>query len=250
MLRVTIAFTFAVLGTTSPAFAAADGAPAACIAAHEHGQAARASRKLVDARASFVACAREGCPDVVRDHCVKALREVDAALPSIVLSATVDGKDATDVNVLLDGERVESGLDGRALVVDPGPHVARFERNGRGRADVSIVAREGEKNRLVVGTFVAPASATAPTVLREGATFPWVPVSLAGAGVLALGTAFVVHLDMTADAGNLQSSCAPRCAESDRDALSDQLAARNVSLGIGVGALALAAVTYFAGRGR
>jgi hypothetical protein len=216
---------------------------AACVAALDKAQASRAGRKLLEARASYVTCSHEACPDMVRDDCSKGLREVDEALPTLVLSASVDGRDATDAKVMLDGERLSGGLDGRAISVDPGPHVARFERPGSGPVEVKVVAREGEKNRLVTGTFVL-LRAEAPLVKREGSSFPVVPVAFAATGALALGGAFLMHLDMTDRANELGNACAPRCSQSDRDALSDRLVLRNVSLGVGIGALVVAAVTY------
>src|SRR5690606_38994715 len=139
-------------GAEAPDKASA-GAPdkAACIKAHDDAQASRAARKLIDARSQYVTCSHEACPVMIRDECSKGLREVDEAPPPLVLSASGDGKDVTDATVLLDGERLQGGLDGRAIPVDPGPHVARFERQGAGTVEVNVVAREGEKNRLVNG---------------------------------------------------------------------------------------------------
>lgn len=232
--------------------ARADAPPskAACVSALDHAQTSRAGRKLLESRASYVTCSHEACPDMIRDDCSKGLREVDEALPTLVLSASVDGKDATDAKASLDGERLTGGLQGRAIPVDPGPHVARFERPGSGPVEVKLVAREGEKNRLVTGVFVTPGHAGAGATKGEGSKFPVVPVTFAVGGVLALGGAFLVHLDMTSDANELGKSCAPRCAPSERDELSDRLILRNVSLGVGLGALAVAAVTYVMGLSR
>ena len=232
----------ALLGGTSVARAEEAPDKAACVAALDEAQASRAGRKLIASRASYVRCSHEACPDMIRDDCSKGLREVDEALPTLVLSATVDGRDATDARVMLDGERL-GGLDGRALSVDPGPHVARFERPGSGPVEVKIVAREGEKNRLVTGTFVIP-RAEPKQVKGEGTSFPVVPVAFATTGALALGGAFLMHVNMTNRANELGNECAPRCSQSDRDALSDRLVLRNVSLGVGIGALVAAAVTY------
>jgi hypothetical protein len=230
-----------------------------CIAAHEGAQAARTSRKLLDARTGFVTCSHEACPEMIRDDCSKGLREVDEALPTVVLSATVDGKDTTDVSAILDGAPVEGTLDGRAVPIDPGPHVARFERPGSGAVEVRVVVREGEKNRLVTGVFVVSGGRGPGTTggLTNAGQFDkqdkpdklalYVPIALAATGVLALGAALFIHVDMTGDASDLHDACAPRCPQADRDALSDQLVLRNVALGIGLGALAVAAVTYVVG---
>jgi hypothetical protein len=237
---------------TAPSSPAATNAPpnkAACIAALDKAQASRAGRKLLDARANYVTCSHEACPDMLRDDCSKGLREVDEALPSLVLSATVDGHDATDATVILDGERLVSGLDGRGVPVDPGPHAARFERPGAGHVEVKVVAREGEKNRLVTGTFVVSGSSS-KQIKGEGSHFPYLPIAFAATGAIALGGAFLMHLDMTDKANELGTSCAPRCAQSERDALSDRLVLRNASLVVGIGALAVAAVTYVVGLKR
>jgi hypothetical protein len=254
-IRVSCGVAAGVLGMGAMAHAAPGASKpdpnskaAACIAALDNAQGSRASRKLLDARTSYVACSHEACPDMVRDDCSKGLREVDEALPTLVLSASVDGKDATDASVILDGERLTQGLDGRAIPVDPGPHLARFERPGSAVVEVKVVAREGEKNRLVNGTFVVPRSQNG--IRTEGQHFPVVPVAFAATGALALGGAFIETLSMTSRANDLGKECAPACPQSDRDALSDRLVLRNVALGVGLGALAVAAVTYVVGLRR
>lgn len=255
-LRPTLAaaFGFAMLiGAAAPARADAAPDKALCITAHDKAQASRAGRKLIEARASYVTCSHDACPDMIRGECSKGLRDVDEAIPTLVLSASVDGKDATDAKVVLDGERLDKGLDGRAIPVDPGPHIARFERPGSGTVEVKVVAREGEKNRLVTGTFVlsTTGSSTNGNNGKEGGSrFPYVPVAFAATGVIALGAAAFMHIDMTDRANELGTSCAPRCAQSDRDALSDRLVLRNVAFGVGIGALAVAAVTYVVGMKR
>jgi hypothetical protein len=247
-----------LLATSADANAAPDkekekGASAAaskaCIAELDKAQLARANRKLLEARTSYVSCSHESCPDMLRDDCSKGLREVDEALPTLVLSASLDGTDATDAKVTLDGERLTTGLDGRAITVDPGPHTVRFERQGSGPVELKFVAREGEKNRLVSGTFLSFHS-EGGKVKGEGQRFPIVPVTFAGIGAIALGGAAIMHLGMTDRANELGRECAPTCAQSDRDALSDRLVLRNVTIGVGLGALAVAAVTYVVGLRR
>src|SRR5688572_5732896 len=76
---------------------------AECVAGLDKAQASKASRKLVDARESYVTCSHEACPDMIREDCAKGLREVDEALPSLTFAATLDGKDAPDAKVALDG---------------------------------------------------------------------------------------------------------------------------------------------------
>ena len=44
-------------------------------------------KKLTDARAQFIICAREICPSVVRVECAKSLAEVENATSTIVIRA-------------------------------------------------------------------------------------------------------------------------------------------------------------------
>lgn len=221
------------------------GAPvgkAACVASLDRAQSLTSARRLKSARAELVSCSAESCPDVVREDCARSLLALDATLPTVVLGAQVDGRDASDAEVVLDGEPVS--LEGRSVTVDPGPHVARFQRAGRS-VDVRFVAREGEKNRIVTGQFVSPVPTVSSSRVREeGRRAPVVPILLASTGAVALGGALFMRLRADGEAADLQSTCAPLCARHQRDALSDQIVVSNVALGIGVGAIALAAATY------
>lgn len=233
-----------VAGAAPKADPAVAAKKAECVAALDKAQASRASRKLTDARTHYVTCSHEQCPDLIREDCSKGLREVDEALPSITLAASIDGHDATDAKVSLDGTPIDGGLDGRSIPLDPGSHSARFERQGSAPLEVKIVAREGQKNQLITGTFPGTKPAGGANVTTEAPRFPIVPLAFAGTGVVALGAAFFMHLSMTSRANELGNECAPRCSQSDRDALSDRLVLRNVALGVGIGALVVAAVTY------
>jgi hypothetical protein len=58
------------------------------------------------------------------------------------------------------------------------------------------------------------------------------------------------HLLVTAasDADAMQSSCAPNCDSSERNALSDRLVISNVALGVGAVALTASAITWLVSR--
>ena len=55
---------------------------------------------------------------------------------------------------------------------------------------------------------------------------------------------------MTDRANELGNASAPTCSQSDGDALGDRLVLRNVSIGVGIGALAIVAVTCVEGLRR
>lgn len=233
--------------------AAAEDAPAdpqkvACVAALDEAQTQMTARKLKDARASFVACSSEACPAIVREDCARSLLDLDATQPTVVLSATVDGHDAIDARVTLDGEVVPSALDGHALAVDPGAHVARFERASSAPVEVKFIAREGEKNRALTASFVIPRSAPRPVAAEGSRAVPVLPFVLGGAGLAALGGGIFLRMKADSDAEALRGSCAPMCDASERDALSDQLVLSNVALGVGAVALTASAVTWLLAR--
>ena len=226
---------------------AANAPKAECVAQLDRAQLMHTARKLRAARASYLACSASACPELLREDCSRSLVELDGTIPTVVFSARGEhGHDVTDARVLLDGEAVSSALDGHAVAVDPGTHVVRFERAGGGVSEMRLVAREGEKNRGVSATFMTstPSTEKAAREHAESGRFPVLPVILAGTGLLALGGSFYVRLNADSDADRLRGSCAPSCDQSSRDALSDKLVVANVALGVGIGAIALAAATW------
>lgn len=258
-----------VAGTVSPAFAepqaSRESAPAdkaSCVAALDRAQKSESEKKLQRARADFVACASEACPTAVREDCAKSLLAVDTALPTVVFSVTSEtGEDVTDVRVEVDGVLALASLDGRAFALDPGPHTVRFERRGA-RVESTVVAREGEKARVVRASFEkkdprpallpvpqpAPGPA-APAVVRVetrevSSPPPVLPIMMGVLGTAGLGTALYFRVRADSDANDMRATCAPACDPSQRDALSGKLVAANVSLVVGLTLLGSAALTW------
>ncbi|MDB4994374.1 MAG: hypothetical protein JWM74_1806 [Myxococcaceae bacterium] len=230
----------------APTTAAPDAEKSACVAGLDRAQSLEASKKLREARASYLTCSAENCPALVREDCARSLVALDAALPSVVFSALADGHDVADVRVLVDGELLTDKLDGRAFPLDPGAHVVRFERASGGARvlDMPLVVRQGEKNRLVSATFATTLPKEEEVKPEGKRPFPLLPVVFAATGVVALGGGLVLRLRADSDADDLRRSCAPSCDPSERNALSDKLVLANVALGIGLGALALSAATW------
>lgn len=224
----------------------ASSAKAACVESLDKAQSQQGARKLRDARSSYMTCSSEMCPAVVREDCARSLVDLEAAMPTAVFAATLDGADVDDVRVVLDGDTVAEKLDGRAIAIDPGAHVARFVRDGRPTVEVKFTAREGEKNRQVSAAFgaVPGAKPVAPIKTENGKRFPIFPAVLAGAGTIALGSALALRLSADSTADDMRKSCAPTCDQGARDSLSDKLVMSNVSLAVGVGAIAAAAIVW------
>lgn len=185
-----------------PGVARADD-KAACLDAAAKGQRLRGSHQLVEAREQMRACAAAQCPGVVQADCARWLDEIDAALPTVVLTAKSGaGVDLFDVRVSVDGKPVASKLDGQAHAMNAGPHTFHFQGADGTSVDQEALIKEGEKNQIVsVVIGAAPASTPAPASLpatvpqtQPTASSPlrtvgWV---LGGAGVagLAVGTVF------------------------------------------------------------
>jgi hypothetical protein len=247
-----------VLLAWEPAARAAGPDTNACIAAFDEGQRARIDRKLRHAQAELLVCTQESCPSVLRADCAGVLRSVQASLPTIVLAADDgEGHDLTDATVRVGDTVVASKLDGRALEFDPGTYDFRFERASQGGAPTVItvhqVLREGEKNRVVRATFgkkgieVARTPGPTPRPLIGYV----LPAALGVAGAAALGFALYNRLSFDSKVEDMRrpepdGGCAPVCTQEQRADLSSTLVTSNVSLGIGIGVLLLAGVTWFA----
>lgn len=230
---------------------------AACIAANDSANTLRQAGRLKEAKKQYLACAEAHCPKVVRDECLERVGSVDASIPTIVV-AVVDakGNDVTRGKVLLDGEQVSDVVDGRAEAVDPGEHRLRFEAEDGVGAELSFVARQGEKNRTVKLTLEAPKEtsspppqsstpaprAEAPVTARpsSSSTLGWV---LGGVGVAALGSFSYFALTGKSQENDLESRCAPRCKQSEADSLHQKYLFADISLGVAL--VSLGAATYF-----
>jgi hypothetical protein len=135
----------------------------ACLASFDASQALRRNKKLLDARKELLACSQESCPAVVTVKCQQWLEEVKVSIPSVVISASDDGRDVFDVEVFIDGERRLTSLDGTALELDIGPRKFRAVRQGVVKERTVLIA-EGVKNRMVSFDFSPPKPPPPPPV--------------------------------------------------------------------------------------
>lgn len=207
-----------------------------CIDASERGQVERDGAKLLAARASFVACSAAECPREVRTDCAGWLADVEARIPSVVISVTDDaGRDVADASVTLDGSPLQGALEGRAIPLDPGRRAFRFERAGSTPISVDVVLREGERRRKVdvrLPRAVVPVHRPIPPAFYG-----------LGAASIAFGAAFVgLGVSAKNDADTLRSTCAPRCDPGDVDVARGKMIGANVALGAGIAALGAAII--------
>lgn len=215
----------------------------ACVEAYESSQVSRKNGELLKAHEALRACAREECPVLVRTDCANWLEDLEEALPSIVVRATVDGVERNDVAVSVDGELVKSGLDGKAIAIDPGPHHLHYETPGFPPLDATVVVREGEHFRPVAAAFESPRAETPtpPPTIRPIPLSAWI---FAGASVVATGS-FVGWAVAGKDRRDtLERQCAPFCATSDVDGVRQRYLAADISLAAAVASLGLASFFY------
>jgi hypothetical protein len=236
----------------------------ACIVASDDGQKLRDDRRLTLARERFLSCARETCPAPVRQACAQWQVDVEARMPSVVFAAQNSmGRDIVWARVSVDGTVVTESLNGAAVAVDPGPHTIRFEADGQ-VAEQTIVAREGEKDRVVSVTFPASASTATksarglpapPSTSLRSTSSPESSISTAAwiagiAGIAALGGFAFFGLTGQADKNSLASSCASTstCASHEVSAARTKLIVADALLGVGVVALTAAAYLVITSR--
>ncbi len=199
-----------------------DQSKQACATAFEQGQTLRDETKLLAAKEQLAICAEASCPGFVSSKCVTWLEEVTAQIPSVVISATgADGSDTSAVEVRLDGELVAETLDGKPLEIDPGQHVFTFEHGGLPPVELSVLAKQGEKNRMVEVSFAQGDGTTADGAAEDGAPGWAMPVMFAGFGlaVVGLGVGAITGGMAASKSADLEESCpndqCPRSATED-----------------------------------
>ncbi len=216
---------------------------------------------MLEARAHLLACVSDACPAALRGDCLKRVDEIESSLPTVVFQArTPDGKDVTDVEVEIDGAPAASHLDGRPVEIDPGPRRVRFHRGGKVIEDQSILIVEGQKLRTV-GIVVSrppppppPAAAAekppmdpTPSVTRR--SIPWPVYAFGGLGALALGSFSYFGLSGLSARADLYD-CRPSCVSDDVERARTELLVADISLGVAVVAIGVAAYYVVAERPR
>jgi hypothetical protein len=250
-----------LVATAAPAHADADRTER-CISSSDAGQVQRDEHKLIEARASFLACGADECPFELRKQCQRWLDEVSARVPSVAISARDEaGRDVVDVRVFVDGKLLLSKLDGVAVPVNPGEHVFRYEPRGSAPSEERVLVREGESSRLVTvrveGATSKPkpkpleplrtdSSRSSPDERPRSSSVPLGSVILAGVGVLGVGAFALFASTAKSQLDTLRSGCGSTrsCDSAEVDGVRRDLTIGNVALGVGALALAGAVFLY------
>jgi len=230
---------------------------AECAASHFHAQELRREGKYRAVRGALEACSRPSCPTVIQTECADWLKEIESAIPSIVVEARDDtGRDLMDVEVQIDAERVAARLDGRALEIDPGEHVLRFRSAQGTTIEQRILIREGDRGRAVLVRFPAsprpPASGATPThPVPDRPSGGISPLGVAFGGVALLAVAsFATFAVWGKVKQNELDDCAGHCHPEDLDKMHTRYLIADVSLGVAAVATGAAVIAFLVGRHR
>jgi hypothetical protein len=227
-----------------------------CAAAYEQAQELRLDGKLRAAREQLVVCSQPTCPKAAVVDCARWLAEVDAELPTLVLSVVGPaGEPLTGARVRIDGEPAATGA---VLVVDPGPHVLYAEAPGYIPSESRVVLPARERRPVVLAlAALSPPSELAPAA--PSASSPAPPASrglaaplLGAAGLTALAAASYFWLEGLSARGDV-ASCAPRCDPTFYDGRAST-ARTDFAIGdvlgvVGVAALGVSAWLFFGAKG-
>jgi hypothetical protein len=213
-----------------------------CLTAHTNSQRLRQDGKLRAAREDLVTCARQVCPGLVRAECADWLVATEALIPTVVISArTPAGSDLANVRVVIDGETRAEKLDGRQMMLDPGPHTIRLEAGGYQPAVQTLLLHEREKARPFVVTLTPALSARQEAPQQSARPVPVVAYVLGGVGLVALSSFAYFGWTGRSEYFALKDRCSPSCTSSDVSPLRTKLLVADVSLGISIVALGVAA---------
>jgi hypothetical protein len=241
---------------------AEDSKKAQCAAAYEKSQELRAAGSLKAANESLVVCAQEFCPAFVQTDCAQWLTEVQRELPTIVFVAKdKTGEDTSAVAVSMDGAELMKQLDGKAIIIDPGPHTFRFELEGAEPVEQQVVIRQGQKDRVIAVSFAPPgaeapgdspyAGAKAPAGADAGEsngpgplrTYAYIAGGVGAAGII--GFAVLGAIGKAEENDLRDSGCSPNCSRSDTDAIKTKYIVADVLLGVGIAGLGTGVALFF-----
>lgn len=236
------------------AFAAPDDREQ-CAASAEQAQQLRDEGKYRRAREQMLVCARDVCPGPIKSDCGKWLTELDRDAPTVVFGARDNsGTDILDVQVSMDGALIQERLDGKPVLVDSGEHTFRFESKDGAVKEERVLVRAAEKARPLIATFPSPVvpdkdkdkdsggGGGSPPATESGSLVPTLVVG--GIGVVALGSFAFFGISGKNAVDDLQE-CKPTCSEEKVDSARTKLIIADISLGVGVVALGVAAYMFF-----
>jgi len=216
-----------------------------CASAADQAQQLRDEGKYRRAREQLLVCARDVCPAPIKRDCLDWLSQMDSVAPTVVLGAKEGTRDLIDVRVSVDGQPLTEKLDGKPVPMDLGQHTFKFEYQGQVKEE-TVVVGAGQKGRniaVVFGAAAPPPGPVAPPPPPHGDNSLVPAFIVGGIGVVGLVSFAIFGISGKSDVSDLRdgpNKCAPNCPESEVDSARTKLIVADISLGIGVVALAVA----------
>jgi hypothetical protein len=226
----------------------------ACSNAYTLGQEERLAGHLYSAQKQFDLCADPSCPRAIVSDCERWTREVVLDLPTVLIkSTTASGQPVPGLKVTVDGAAVSPSQLVKPFVLDAGQHVLRFEAPGYEPLEIepSLRARDHEVPvsavlrpiALVAGPSSRVASPDHASAPSRG--LPVAALTLAGVGVVALGTSVFFGVRAKNEYDDLKAGCAPHCDTSQAYSVHTKAVVSDVALATSIAAFGAAAFFYF-----
>ncbi len=240
-----------LLAGLMPQAALADPEPAAaCGTSYERAQELKAAGKLHAAQQELLLCSQASCPEFIVQDCTRWSSEVEAALPSIVVTArSTRGSDVSNATVSVDGTAARL-VDGRPIPLDPGKHSVTVSHPDYASSTSEVLVSEGERNRVVHVSLSPLSQATAPASESSGpptAVYPLGVAALAGLGVFAgFGIAGIVQENDLRDQPCAETNT---CSQSDVDSIDTKYLIADIGLGVGIVSAGIAAALWLSHDG-
>lgn len=233
----------------SPRAVAAPPSKQQCAQAYAETQAQRKAGKLRAAREQALLCVQPSCPGIITRDCRPWLDELERSLPTVVLVAHgPSGQDVAAVRVTMDGQPFAVQLGGGARAVDPGEHAFHFETEGSAPVDVTVILREGERNRSIEASFAPPPAPAAPPGPAPSPSVSPAVFALGGIAVAGLGVFATFGALGEAQKSGLDKTCAPHCLPAQADSVRTKLIIGDVGLFTALAAMGVGATVVLVGR--
>jgi hypothetical protein len=224
---------------------------AECLEGHRNAQELKQSGRFLEAQEHLQVCSAGSCPGAIITDCGNWITELEQATPSLVFQIRVDGKEALDANVTVDGKAVTERA--HAFKVNPGRHTVRVELAPFEPREEDVVLPEGQRMRMIQMDFSAkpaepvvapPPPATPPKEIVRPT--PVLVYPLLGLGVVGLAGFGTFSLLGNSEQSKLEDRCEPRCTDHDLSKMKRWYTIGDVSAGVGAAALLGAAIVYLA----
>jgi hypothetical protein len=268
----------ASIAAARPAIAAED--ERACSVAYARAQERERAAHLVEARELLQTCAKASCGKVLYEACTAMFTQIEADIPSIVPVVT-DGAGAprVDVQVTMDKEPLTARIDGRAFRVDPGMHEFAFSTSDGVFATRKVLVVQGKHNRAIsisanasgrpVADRKVVVASAASAAADEPAAAPPEGTKLDAGNVVAahqqrrgslaltytlasVGAVGIAGFGLVTEWGrkdnDLLAQCSPFCPQASVNHVRRMYFAADVSLGVGIAAVAGALWAFASSR--